>query len=379
MLALAGGIGGVTMLESARADTRQRHVPNLGEDQLYVGLGGTGQGPLLASRPAAASSEELADLVDAVTAAVPGSVAGVVAPASGAVIGDDPRGLAVGDAATLDALGASSAQEAFDDGQIVALGRGSTDDGQVVLHRRAGRGPTQVFQGHVDDRGRELPGGTDGPPWAPQELAAVEVDVPLRMAVPGYILSPAAAEALGVEAVPQGVLLRGPGPVTEEDLRRVELAALDAAPSVPAYVVREDGPCCGDEALVTGVLLGASALVALLVVGLVIALGREELRPHLATLAAVGAAPRTRRRLGATQAGLVAGLAAALAVPTGLLPAVALLRARPAQPGLGPLTSVGEALTAPVVVPWLVLAGVVLGVTVLGTLAGGVLSFAHRR
>ncbi|MGI9120855.1 MAG: FtsX-like permease family protein [Acidimicrobiales bacterium] len=378
MLALAGAVGGMTMVYSARAETLRGYVPLLGDDQLLMSFE--------AGKPV--PPQELADLVDAMKAAMPGSAVGVVFQAdvlgegsdAGLMVvgGDEVQGLAVGDADTLDAVGASSARGAFDQGRVVALGR-RIDGGQLQLSRPPVDG---TFFGPLADgrfvggRGFGAPPGSSALGAPLHSVPAVEVDVPRREAAPAYLLSQAAAESLGLDVRASGVLVRAAGPVSESDLRRAQLTALDAVPSASTYLQREEGPCCGEEAAVAATMLGMATVVALLVVALVTALAREEFLPHLSTLAAVGAAPRTHRRLGAAQAGLMTGLAGVLAVPAGLLPAVALLAARP--PALG--TGVGDVVRSSnlVVVPWLLIAALVVGITTAGALTGGLLGRGRR-
>jgi putative ABC transport system permease protein len=294
----------------------------------------------------------MADLVDAAVAAVPGSIGGPVSFASvldggqeATIQVDGKWGLAVVDLDTLDALGASAARTAFDEGKVVGVGRGTVEDGVVMLYRY----------------------GAEGPEPTGQELPAVEVEGTLLFGGPRYLLSFAAAEELGFDVHPNQVLVRAPGPVTDADVRRVNLAALEAVPSVPVFV-QQDNPPAGLAPLFAG-MLGAGAVVALFVVALVTALSREEMRSHLATLAAVGAGPGTRRRLAAAQSGLLGGMAAVLAIPTGLIPAVTLRQSRTTSV-LGPA---GEFVLAaqPIVVPWLLIAALVVGVTVLSTAGGG--------
>ncbi len=374
MLSLAGAVGGMTMVYSARAETLRRYVPVFGDDQLSVSFEGRPVPP-----------QEVADLLTAMGEAVPGSV-GVLAqadlPGAGsggglAVVGGaGVQGLAVGDASTLDALGASSAWAAFEAGKVVALGRRVTG-GEVQLIRPPADG---AFVGPLAG-GRLVDGRRPGAQPAPSSLGpplrtvpAVEADVPRRQGTPAYLISAPAAESLGLDVSVTGALVRAPGPVSESDVRKAQLVALDTVPSAPTNVQREEGPCCGEDWVVAAAMAGMAAAVALVVVALVTALGAEELRPHLATLAAVGAAPRTRRRLGAAQAGLMAGLAGVLAVPAGLLPAVALLVARPPALGVGDVVASSNL----VVVPWLLIAALAVGITAVGTLTGGLLGGGRR-
>ncbi len=341
MLALAGAVGGVTMVRSNEAEARASYRAEVRDDQIQI---------LIASDQPPAP-EDVRDLIDAAVGAVPGSVGGPLAfafegagAAQSTVQVNGDWGLAVGDLATLDALGASAARAAFEDGKVVGLGRGTVEGNAVTFYRY----------------------GADGPESTGQHLAAVEVGDTLPVG-PRYLLSFAAADALGFETQASQVVVRAPRSVTDADVRRVNLAVLQAAPSVTAMVQRDSGPPALAP-LLAG-MLGAGALVALFVVTLVTALSREELRPHLATLAAVGAGPRTRRRLAAAQSGLLGGMAALLAVPTGLVPAVTLRQSRTTEV-LGPA---GDYVVAaqPIVVPWLLIAALAVSVTLLSAAGGG--------
>ena len=70
--------------------------------------------------------------------------------------------------------------------------------------------------------------------------------------------------------------------------------------------------------LVLLVLVGVAALAAVGTTGIAVALAAADSVPDLATLAAVGAAPRLRRRFAAGQAGVIAMLGGWLGVATGL-------------------------------------------------------------
>jgi putative ABC transport system permease protein len=329
------------MVRSNEAESRASYRAELGDDQIQVHIA--------SDRPPA--PEDLRALIDASVGAVPGSVGGPLAfafegvgAAQSTVQVNGDWGLAVGDLATLDALGASAARAAFEDGKVVGLGRGTVEGNAVTFFRY----------------------GADGPESTGKHVAAVEVGDTLPVG-PRYLLSFAAADALGFDTQVSQVVVRAPRSVTDADVRRVNLAVLQAAPFVNAMVQRDSGPPAVAP-LLAG-MLGAGALVALFVVALVTALSREELRPHLATLGAVGAGPRTRRRLAAAQSGLLGGMAALLAVPTGLVPAVALRQSRTTEV-LGPA---GDYVVAaqPIVVPWLLIAALVVFVTLLSAAGGG--------
>ena len=119
-------------------------------------------------------------------------------------------------------------------------------------------------------------------------------------------------------------------------------------------------------------------LLALVVAAVVVTLGgtftavglaAAEGRADHATLAAVGASPGLRRRLAASQAGVIAGLGAVLGVSSGVLAGWALIRLRqPEGAVFGP--GVQGDSTWELAVPWLHLLAVGIGVPVLTVLIG---------
>ena len=355
MLGLGATVAAATVGLSAEANDKHGYQPYLGKDQMLVTpLGGS-------TEPSAA---DIAAVRGAVTQAIPGAVAGTVAHA---YLGSDTtqlylsvagsRGgpLYVADEATLDAVAARRASAAFRAGKVVALGRDTTDQGKARLN--VGDGTDQTF-------------------W--QKVDAVEVDVDAASDVPRYLVSEQGALRLGLHAGSPGLIVRAPRPVTERDERLIEAAALSlgSADLDGASVSREQGPCC-DRAVTVGIAFGGGAVVALFVVGLVTALARSELRPYLSTLDAVGAAPRTRRRVAAAQSSVIAALAGLLAVPAGLIPSIALLRTREgplAQYVRDPIVESSVRLPHPIVVPWVVIAAVVIGVPLVAAAGGALFS-----
>src|SRR5699024_6046514 len=104
-------------------------------------------------------------------------------------------------------------------------------------------------------------------------------------------------------------------------------------------------------------LLVAAAVVGLGATWVSVGLAATESRADHATLAALGAAPRTRRRIAGAQAGVVAVIGVALGVLTGLaLGAVFVLY----QASAG-----GHDPTWQVIVPWPVLGSMIVGIPAL--------------
>ena len=74
-----------------------------------------------------------------------------------------------------------------------------------------------------------------------------------------------------------------------------------------------------DTAAMMLIVMGVALFVALAATGLSVGLAVADSRADLATLAAVGASPRMRRRVTAAQAGVIAGIGTVSGVTTGLL------------------------------------------------------------
>lgn len=362
MLGLAAAVGGSTMFESNEVQADDAGVSGRAGDQMRVVWDGT-------TSPGPAQVDAgLRAALDAVPGAIGGQLDVLGEPGGWPVFAGPPetlesgprfsssggpepgRTVAVGDLAALDALGGSEASAALVGGSVVALNGGTIDAGGTVMLRQA-----------VDGRVEDL-----------ATLPAQEVAGDPGFGLPNYLISAETAESLGLATQPSALVLRASQPVGEAGVRRLNLALVEAVPEVAWRTDRESDP--GASAAVVPVMLGVGTLVALFVVGLVTALSREEFRPHLVTLATAGAAPRTRRRLAAAQSGLVAGLAAVLALPAGLIPAVTLLRANPVGAANSARFSAAGAGGPAVVVPWMSILVLVVLVTVLAAAGGGLLT-----
>ncbi|MEE3920094.1 hypothetical protein V2I01_23205 [Micromonospora sp. BRA006-A] len=130
------------------------------------------------------------------------------------------------------------------------------------------------------------------------------------------MLSPAAADALGLSAVPMGYLLDTAGSPTDRQMEMLTDELFDIGP-MSAQVATADPP--SDQRpmlLLLAVASGDHAGAAAVATGLAAAEGRRD----LSTLAAVGADPRVRRLLSLCQAGVIAVLGSALGIVAGLGP-----------------------------------------------------------
>lgn len=191
---------------------------------------------------------------------------------------------------------------------------------------------------------------------ASTDAAAVVIEVD-RTAPSVALLSPRLVKQLHLPTSVVGKLVKAPISGEEEKDITEALAALPDRPYF--YVERGYQP---DEAvrIIQGVL---AALGAVLMLGGTLTatfLALSDARPDLATMAAVGARPRTRRGVAAAYALVVGGIGALLGAPVGFIPGIAI--SHPLTEGSG---------AASLDVPWLLVAVVVAGLPLLTAAAVG--------
>jgi putative ABC transport system permease protein len=173
------------------------------------------------------------------------------------------------------------------------------------------------------------------------------------------ILPPQLADDLGLDVVTSSLVLTGD--LDEETETRIAEAVGGAADDTYVYVER--GYQRSEEALV--VLLVLAALGGVLMLGGTLTatfLAISDARPDLATLSAVGAAPRTRRRVAASYALVVGFVGAVLGAAVGFIPGVAISRPLTSLGYMGPHGSESGPYLA---IPWLLVATIVLALPLL--------------
>ena len=173
------------------------------------------------------------------------------------------------------------------------------------------------------------------------------------------VLSPEAAAALGVESATTALTVSGDFTAGEERDAREALAAL---PGEPTFYV-EHGYQRPDAVVIVYLVLGGLGAVLMLGGTLTATfLALSDARPDLATLAAVGASPRTRRGVAASYALVVGLVGALLGALVGLVPGVAITYplTRP-----GPFGELTGAPSHYLDIPWLLVLGVVVGLPLL--------------
>lgn len=361
MAAVAGTVAVVVIQTSSQAQEKAAYVPELRSGQALVRLTDTGDPGQVASALRSTLPVRSVDVLqglgddrsacgvrDACT------VVGVATTGAGQR-GERVSGVLVGDATTLKALtGADDpkAVQTLADGGMVIFNSDLLTTGTVTLSigRVGGSGagvPTKVNEsgGHgtvravVDQEQHDLPGYLL--PYARSGVAGV--------------VSPATASRLGLTPTPVGVLAdttRVPT-TAEEKAARHALAVTGSTDEL--YVERGYRPASNLWMLI---LLGGAGVVTLGASGIVTGLTAADSRADLTTLAAIGAAPRTRRRLMAASAAIIAFLGSLLGVVAGFVPAIGLLRVRDGG------SHAGTAVT----LPWAQLSAIVLLIPLLAAL-----------
>jgi putative ABC transport system permease protein len=226
-----------------------------------------------------------------------------VRPASG---GPGHLGLAIGGPRLLGSLGAGAGHTAFDRGEVVALESGLIEGGQVRIQIPQVRGPALEVR-----------------------VPAVEVHVD-RPIVPLVISTPAAIR-LGLTPTTTDIAIRAPKALTaaQQHALQAQAVSYDRGSSARADTQIRFAGNAPSQGLVRGTheaLLTIAALLTLAVVASGLALSAAEGRSDDTMLVALGADPATRRRLRATQAGLLVAVAGLLALPAGLIPASVIIR-----------------------------------------------------
>jgi putative ABC transport system permease protein len=181
--------------------------------------------------------------------------------------------------------------------------------------------------------------------------------------VQDVIATPATARRLGLRWYRSGGVL-SPGPVlTADEEGRLREAVLATADGSEVYTERGFESRLGLPLLGLGVLaLVAVLLGTLSTTGLTLA----ETRPDLATLAAVGARPRTRRTMAAAQALVVGLLGAVAGTVVGAVPGLAVT-----WPLTADTSGTVEWGPPTIDVPWLLLLAVAVAVPLVAAATAG--------
>jgi hypothetical protein len=165
-------------------------------------------------------------------------------------------------------------------------------------------------------------------PWPEQRIAdpaweeqvdAIVVDAPLQPTA--IAITPATAERLGLDVVPERVIASLEAPLTTEQRDRLQAQVeLASGPEFTLAQSVEEGPP-SDAAWIVPLL----SVVGVLVLGasaVALGLARFERRPDDATLSAVGGTPGLRRHIGFWQGLIIAGFGTLAGAIAGILPPI---------------------------------------------------------
>ena len=128
------------------------------------------------------------------------------------------------------------------------------------------------------------------------------------------ILPPGLVEQIDWTTTPVGIVVRS----AETDPQVAIMPNVAEVPGLQAWGQVQTEPGSAPTRPLAAMIAGA-ALLSVLATWIVIGLAASESRPDLATISAVGAAPRTRRALAGAQAGVLAVVGTALGIVTGIL------------------------------------------------------------
>jgi putative ABC transport system permease protein len=179
------------------------------------------------------------------------------------------------------------------------------------------------------------------------------------------VATPATAKRLGLDAVADQIVVEPPAarPISHEQEERVAEIARGLSGGSSVYVER------GFVETYTVQFLGIAILGGLFVLvgtATATALALDDARPDVVTLAAVGASPRTRRRMAMAQAAVISLLGVVFGVVVGAAPGLAVT---------WPLTAGLDGRTSPIIdIPWTLLGLVAIGVPALAILGAGLLT-----
>ena len=192
------------------------------------------------------------------------------------------------------------------------------------------------------------PRRTNGESWTLPVVGAVASgDVPRQYRdTTGLVMSAETAATLGLRTSYGSMLVTGDRPFTQHDLDRLQVYGLWPWSSDPERALLDRMRYAG---------LGLAGLLSVLVVGVAVALAAAESRDDVATLAAVGAAPRQRRAFGAVHGLFLALVGGTLGLGVGVAAGLSLTQVD-GLPG--------------VVMPWLSTFGTLGVVTVAAAAAG---------
>ncbi|WP_326570271.1 ABC transporter permease [Actinacidiphila glaucinigra] len=283
-----------------------------------------------------------------------------------------PSGVLVGDAKLLKVLGID------DPGAVAALAHGRA----VSLDRRNmdahGRVTVRLITGEPHEPSAVGPGKE--PPGSVVAFPAYQVPGSPHHYGVVVVVPRAAVRSAHVQTVPFGAYFTTTHPPTDAQRQKAQQALDNTGADVRFHL--EEGPEDPDDAVPLALAIFA-AIVTLGAAGTATGLARSDAETDLATLAAIGAPPRTRRLLSAFQCAVVAATGVGLGAVTGIIPAIGLrlVDRRIAEAFNQQQLDLGSASLiikhVPIAVPWGLLAVLLVAVPV-GTACLAALTTSSR-
>lgn len=371
MAAVIGSVALAIGVASANDQDRRTYTPSLPINDAFVPL------------------DESAGQADAIAAALrstlPGSRATIVhAPDNSC----DNSTCTTTDVALAEAglgpssyIGGSLPSPVIDDGSGVELLL-QRDDPAAVTALRAGKAvttdPSTVHSGRV--RLQVNTTTTDANGTTTSTDKAVQVDAVVasqQRAFVQLILPPSLAAELGVKVRADDVFVATAHRPTDREQQAAAAALSKVDPNLRLYV--ETGYHNPILWMMLALVVGAG-IITVGATTIATALSNVDGRPDLTTLGAVGAAPRTRRLLSMSRAGVIAGIGTALGAAAGFVPAYAWIHSQTRAGSLG-LSSVSvyvpgsdSSTRLHMVIPWLPIGATVIIVPAVAAVLAGLFS-----
>ncbi|WP_377269503.1 FtsX-like permease family protein [Peterkaempfera sp. SMS 1(5)a] len=217
-----------------------------------------------------------------------------------------------------------AAQQALAAGTAVVFDPRYVKDGKITL---------ELTEPWTDESGAE---DSAAKPKSHQVQLPAVVRTPTTLTSQA-LLPTAAAQRAGLTVAPNGSVWQPPTAPSSADEQRANAAVAKITPDGSISVERGFQ---GRGTLTTMGLTIFAALVALGAAGIATGLAAADSQQDLATLAAVGAAPRIRRTLSGFQCGVIAAMGAVLGALCGVVPAVALRKVEQAAAGVDNTVSI---------------------------------------
>ncbi|SKC37855.1 ABC transporter permease [Krasilnikoviella flava] len=328
LVAVAGASGGLVYSSSQTAHDQRSQAPVAAPDVLVIGAADPETDSQLTREQGDRVQDVVHDVLPDVGRLYPvtvlrGPYDGSTATSVGVAASGSPEGgyhelttgivgPVVDDGTLVPLLGLPSpdvAAAALAAGRAVVLAGTEDDDGTAALDVVTWDTDAQEPTGH---RSVRVPATGVGDPLGPSNA--------------NFPVVPAsAAQATGTSPALGGFVAM-PGTPPGEAERQTLQAALDeefpgtdvGSCTVCVSVGADPQPYGSPQWLSTLLILGSAGILALAAAWIVAALAATESRPDLATLAAVGAAPTTRKRIVAAQAGTVAVIGSVLGGASGV-------------------------------------------------------------